>query len=74
MYYYFHGVCSSFGTTLTVLACENLHVGTVCIWRCKYARFSVEVFMHHICVHSIIQKYTLYIQGHAVDSVEDFMC
>ena len=74
MYYYCHGVCSSFGSTLTVLACENLHVSTVCVWLCKHARFSVEVFMRHICAHSVIQKYTLYIQGLAVDSVEDFMC
>ena len=29
---------------LVVLVCESLHVCTVCIWRCEYARFCVEVF------------------------------
>ena len=29
---------------LLVLACESLHVCTVCIWRCEHARFCVEVF------------------------------
>ena len=29
---------------LVVLACESLHVCTVCIWRCEHARFCVEVF------------------------------
>ena len=28
---------------LVVLACESLHVCTVCIWRCEHARFCVEV-------------------------------
>ena len=28
---------------LVVLACESLHACTVCIWRCKNARFCVEV-------------------------------
>ena len=29
---------------LVVLACESLHVCTVCIWRCEHARFCVEGF------------------------------
>ena len=28
-----------------VLACESLHVCTVCIWRCEHARFCVEVIL-----------------------------
>ena len=38
---------------LVVLACESLHVCTVCIWRCEHARFCVEVF------------YALYINFHS---------
>ena len=38
---------------LVVLACESLHVCTVCIWRCEHARFCVDVF------------YTLYINFHS---------
>ena len=41
---------------LVVLACESLHVCTVCIWRCEHARFCVEVFYAlYINVHSFIQ-------------------
>ena len=29
---------------MVVLACESLHVCTVCSWRCEYARFCVGVF------------------------------
>ena len=29
---------------LIVLACESLHVCTVCIWRCEHARLCMEVF------------------------------
>ena len=29
---------------LVVLACESLHVCTVCIWHCGHAWFCVEVF------------------------------
>ena len=32
---------------LVVLACESLHVRTVCTWRCEHARFRVDVFMRH---------------------------
>ena len=32
--------CSS-----VVLACESLHVCTVCIWRCEHAMFCVEFFL-----------------------------
>ena len=38
---------------LVVLACESLHVCTVCIWRCGHAKFCVEVF------------YALYINFHS---------
>ena len=43
---------------LVVLACESLHVCTVCIWRCEHARFCVEVFYAlYINFHSFIQTY-----------------
>ena len=43
---------------LIVLACDSLHVCTVCIWCCKHAGFCVDVFMRHICIfiHSQVQK------------------
>ena len=41
---------------LVVLACESLHVCTVCIWRCEHARFCVEVFYAlYVNFHSFIQ-------------------
>ena len=44
---------------LVVLACDSLHVCTVCIWRCEHARFCVEVFLCAIYkfsfIHSFIQ-------------------
>jgi len=39
---------------LVVLACESLHVCTVCIWRCEHARFCVEVFLCAIYKFSFI--------------------
>ena len=43
---------------LVVLACESLHVCTVCIWRCEHARFCVEVFYAlYINFHSFIHTY-----------------
>ena len=40
---------------LAVLACESLHVCTVCIWHCEHARFCVEVFYAlYINFHSFI--------------------
>ena len=42
---------------LVVLACESLHVRTVCMWRCKHARFRVDVFMRHTYI--FIQSYRL---------------
>ena len=50
----------SFSCPLVVLACESLHVCTVCIWRCEHARFCVEVF------------YALYINFHSF--IHSFMC
>ena len=45
---------------LVVLACESLHVCTVCIWRCEHARFCVEVFYAlYINFHSFIQVMSL---------------
>ena len=44
---------------LVVLACESLHVCTVCIWRCEHARFCVEVL------------YTLYKNCHSFIHYED---
>ena len=40
---------------LVVLACESLHLCTVCTWRCEHARFCVEVF-YALCInfHSFI--------------------
>ena len=41
-----------------VLACESLHVCTVCIWRCEHARFCVEVFYAlYINFHSFIHSF-----------------
>ena len=40
---------------LVVLACESIHVCTVCIWRCEHARFCVEGFYAlYINFHSFI--------------------
>ena len=44
---------------LVVLACESLHVCTVCIWRCEHARFCVEVFYalyinFHSFIHTVV--------------------
>ena len=36
IYFFIHS-CPS-----VVLACESLHVCTVCIWRCEHAKFHVE--------------------------------
>ena len=42
---------------LAVLACESLHVCTVCIWRCEHARFCVEGFYAlYINFHSFIHS------------------
>ena len=42
---------------LVVLACERLHVCTVCIWRCEHARFCVEGFYAlYINFHSFIHS------------------
>ena len=43
---------------LVVLACESLHVCTVCIWHCEHARFCVEVFYAlYINFHSFIHSF-----------------
>ena len=43
---------------LVVLACESLHVCTVCVWRCEHARFCVEGFYAlYINFHSFIHSY-----------------
>ena len=44
---------------LVVLACESLHVCTVCIWRCEHARFCVEVFFYalYLNLHSFIYSF-----------------
>ena len=49
---------------LVVLACESLHVCTVCIWRCEHTRFCVEGF------------YALYINFHSfIHSLQNiFLC
>ena len=53
---------------LVVLACESLHVCTVCIWRCEHARFCVEGFYAlYINFHSFIHSLQLHI--HMVDVV-----
>ena len=36
---------------LVVLACESLHVCTVCIWRCEHARFCVSFHVLYINFH-----------------------
>ena len=54
-------ICVSFGS---VLACESLHVCTVCIWRCEHARLCVKVFneLYMINFHSFIFKKHLFIK------------
>ena len=53
---------------LVVLACESLHVCTVCIWRCEHARFCVEVFYAlYINFHSFIHS----IVGHSDENTAD---
>ena len=50
---------------LVVLACESLHVCTVCIWRCEHARFCVEVFYAlYINFHSFIHPFIHYHMRH----------
>ena len=44
---------------LVILACESLHVCTVCIWRCEQARFCVEVFLCAIYKFSFIHSFIL---------------
>ena len=47
---------------LVVLACESLHVCTVCIWRCEHARFCVEVFYAlYINFHSFIHSFIFFL-------------
>ena len=41
---------------LVVLACESLHVCTVCIWRCEHARFCVDFFLCAIYKFSFIHS------------------
>ena len=49
---------------LVVLACESLHVCTVCIWRCEHARFCVEGFYAlYINFHSFIHTTMLAKRG-----------
>ena len=57
---------------LVVLACESLHVCTVCIWRCEHARFCVEVFYaQYINFHSFIHvcRYLVTLYRAMVDAV-----
>ena len=45
---------------LVVLACESLHVCTLCIWRDEHARFRVEFFYApYINFHSFIHSLNL---------------
>ena len=42
---------------MVVLACESLHVCTVCIWRCEHARVCVEAFLSAIYTFSFIHSF-----------------
>ena len=47
---------------MVVLACESLHVCTVCIWRCEHARFLYGSFFMryiYIFIHSSYDKVML---------------
>ena len=47
--------CIGNNVYLVVLACESLHVRTVCIWRCEHARFCVDFLCAiYIKFHSFI--------------------
>ena len=47
--------CIGNNVFLAVLACESLHVRTVCIWRCEHARFCVDFLCAiYIKFHSFI--------------------
>ena len=49
---------------LVVLACESLHVCTVCIWRCEHTRFCVEVFYAlYINFHSFIYSLNRFLKN-----------
>ena len=37
-------------TFLVVLACESLHVCTVCVWCCEHERFYMDILVHHIII------------------------
>ena len=50
---------------LVVLACESLHVCTVCIWRCEHARFCVEVILCVIYKFSFIHSFTTHTHTHS---------
>ncbi len=56
---------------LVVLACESLHVCTVCIWRCEHARFCVEGFYAlYINFHSFIHSSSMeYSSSHLLNRV-----
>ena len=46
---------------LVVLACESLHICTVCIWRCEHARFCADFFNFYVLYihfHSFIHTYS----------------
>ena len=47
------------GMDVVDLACESLHVCTVCLWPCEHARFCVEMFMRHVYIFTLIHTYRL---------------
>ena len=60
---------------LVVLACESLHVCTVCIWRCEHARFCVEGFYalyinFHSFIHNIMLSYCLFVEKFAFSTIQ----
>ena len=58
---------------LVVLACESLHVCTVCIWRCEHARFCVEVFYAlYINFHSFIYVSCFFIDTDKIITDKDY--
>ena len=46
---------------LVVFCLRELHVCTVCIWRCEHARFLCRFFKFYFCMHYIARKVFVYI-------------
>ena len=52
--------CTGMSVLWEFLACESLHVCTVCIWRCEHARFCVD-FLCAIYTFSFIHSFITWV-------------